>query len=148
MSTDEKITRDLIQTLEDGMQGFAKGAERLADSDRADLSTKFREYSVQREGFASELKTIAAQYGDQIDEDGTVAGAAHRGWMAFKDMFAGSDPDGVLDVAEQGEDHAVSEFQKALDDDISAGLRAVVERQFAAIQSAHDDVRALRNSQN
>ncbi len=148
MSTDEKITRDLIQTLEDGMQGFAKGAERLADSERADLSTKFREYSVQRESFASELKTMAAQYGDHIDEDGTIAGAAHRGWMAFKDMLAGSDPEGVLDVAEQGEDHAVSEFQKALDDDISTGLRAVVERQFAAIQSAHDDVRALRNSQN
>lgn len=147
MSTDEKIAKDLIQTLEDGKEGFAKAAERLRNTNRADLCAKFTEYSNQRAQFSTELKTLAAQHGDQIDKSGTVAGTLHRGWMAIKDAIAGDDPEGVLDAAEQGEDHAVAEYEKALEDnEISAGLRTVVQRQFAAVKAAHDDVRNLRNA--
>ncbi len=147
MSTDEQVAKDLIQTLEDGKKGFADAADRLGDSDRSDLVTKFREYSSQRGKFAEELRGMASSYGDTITESGTAAAALHRGWMAMKDAISGSDPEGVLDVAEQGEDHAVSEYQKALDNtEISTDLRSVIERQFAAVQSAHDHVRSLRDA--
>ena len=121
MSTDEKITKNLIQTLEDGKEGFAKASARLADTNRADLCAKFTGYATQRETFATELKNLAAQYGDEIDKSGTIAGTLHRGWMALKDAIAG--------------DAAMSE-----------GLRAVVQRQFLAVKAAHDDVRDLRNA--
>ena len=52
----------------------------------------------------------------------------------------------MLDVAEQGEDHAKSEYAKALDADISAGLRTVVARQYAEVQQTHDIVRDLRDA--
>lgn len=147
MSTDEQVTKDLIQTLEDGKKGFADAAERLAESDRSDLVTKFREYSSQRGEFAAELRSMAANYGDTVTESGTAGAALHRGWMAVKDAVSGSEPEGVLDVAEQGEDHAVSEYEKALDNtEISIDLRTVIERQFAAVQSAHDEVRSLRDA--
>lgn len=147
MSTDAQVAKDLIQTLEDGKKGFADAADRLGDSDRSDLVTKFREYSSQRGEFAEELRGMAANYGDTVTESGTAAAALHRGWMAMKDAISGSDPEGVLDVAEQGEDHAVSEYQKALDNtDISVDLRSVIERQFAAVQSAHDEVSSLRDA--
>ncbi len=147
MSTDEKITKDLIQTLEDGKEGFTKAAERVADSDRPELAVTFREFAAQREKFATELKSLAAQYGDQIDKSGTVTGTLHRGWMAVKDALNGSGPDGVLDAAEQGEDHAVAEYEKALEDrEISDGLRSVVQRQYLAVKAAHDTVRDLRNA--
>lgn len=146
MSTDAKITKDLMQTLKDGEAGFAKGAEKLAADDRPELSATFRRYSTQRAEFAAELETLAAGYGDDIDEGGSVAGTLHRGWLALKDAIAGSDPEGVLDAAEQGEDHAVAEYSRALDDqEMSAGLRTVVQRQYTAIKAAHDDVRALRD---
>jgi uncharacterized protein (TIGR02284 family) len=144
MSTDEKVTKDLIQTLEDGAKGFQSGAEKLSDSDRADLATRFSAFSAERAQFADELRAIASAYGDRIEESGSVAAAAHRGWMAVKDTIAGSSPSGVLDVAEQGEDHAVSEFSKALDEDISPELRSVVQRQFASVKAAHDEVKSLR----
>lgn len=147
MSTDEKITKDLIQTLEDGKEGFMKAADRLADSDRPELSVTFREFASQRDKFATELKSLAAQYGDQIDKSGTVTGTLHRGWMAVKDAVNGSDPEGVLDAAEQGEDHAVAEYEKALEDrEISDGLRSVVQRQYLAVKAAHNTVRDLRNA--
>ena len=149
MSTDETVTKDLIQTLEDGKEGFAKGAEKLESSKEPQLAATFRRYSEQRASFSAELDDLAAAYGDQIDQSGSVAGAIHRGWMSLKDALAGDDPDGVLDVAEQGEDHAVKEYERALaNDDISEGLRVVVARQASEIGAAHAQVRLLRDQRS
>jgi uncharacterized protein (TIGR02284 family) len=146
MSTDEAVTKDLVQTLEDGEEGFAKGADKLTETDAPELAATFRRYSEQRKAFSAELRGMAAGYGDHVDDSGTVAAAVHRGWMSLKDALAGSDPKGVLDAAEQGEDHAVKEFDKALEADISAGLRTVVERQRTEVRAAHDEVRRLRDA--
>ncbi|MGH8925683.1 MAG: DUF2383 domain-containing protein [Acidimicrobiia bacterium] len=56
MSGDEQVTKDLIETLEAGKNGFAAAAEKLAESD---LASKFREYSSQRGQFASDLRSMA-----------------------------------------------------------------------------------------
>ncbi len=146
MSTDRKVTKDLIETLEDGKKGFEAAADKLADTNRSDLAPKFRELASQRAQFSADLERMAAAYGDDIDEDGSVLAAAHRGWMALKDALSGSDPDGVLDAAEQGEDHAVAEYKKALDADISADLRTTVQQQYTAIQAAHDEVKRQRDA--
>lgn len=146
MSTDEQVSKDLITTLKDGKEGFAKGAERLAETDRADLCSRFLELSTQRGAMAEELRILAAAYGDGIEKSGSLTGTMHRGWMAVKDALAGSDAKGVLDAAEQGEDHAVAEFRRVLEEDISADLRAVVQRQYADVTAAHDWVRSQRNA--
>ena len=52
--------------------------------------------------------------------------------MSVKDALSGSDPSDVLDAAEQGEDHAVKQYEKALEPDISPALRALVARQYLA----------------
>ena len=146
MSTDEAVTKDLIETLEDGKEGFSKAADKLDSSDSPELGTLFREYSGQRAKFSAELREMAKDYGDQIHESGSVAATLHRGWMTLKDAVAGSDPEGVLDAAEMGEDHAIKAYDKALATDISAGLRTVVQRQATEVKAAHDKVRALRDA--
>ena len=146
MSKDARVTKDLIETLKDGQDGFAAAADKLADSTRSDLAVEFRKYSEQRGAFAAELERMAAAYGDDIDESGSAAAAVHRVWMSVKDAFSGDDPDGVLDAAKQGEDHAVSEFEKAINDDISDGLRTVAQRQLGEIVAARGAVERLRSS--
>ncbi len=146
MNNDESTTKDLLQVLEDGKEGYAKGAKKLADSDRPEFATTFRTLGEQRAVFASELQTLAATYGDAIEEHGTIAGTLHRGWMAMKDALSGDDPSGVLDAAEQGEDHAVAAYEKALGEELSLELRSVVERQASEIRKAHDQVKSLRNA--
>ena len=146
MSKDAAVTKDLIQTLEDGKDGFAKGADKLQGDEATQIARTFRELGARRAELSGELQELAKTYGEDVDESGTVAAALHRGWMSLKDVVAGSDPTGVLDVAEQGEDHAVKEYEKALDGDISPGLRAVVERQLVDVRSAHDQVKALRDA--
>src|SRR3954462_4340530 len=146
MSTDEKTSKDLIQTCKDGREGFAKAADKLTESGRTDIAERFREFSTQRDNFATELEQLAADYGDDASTSGSVAGKVHRGWMTLKDALSSSDIEAVLDVAEQGEDHAKSEYEKALDEDITAGLRTVVARQYAEGQQTHDIVRDLRDA--
>lgn len=146
MSVDESVTKDLVQILEDGKDGFAKAADKVAD-DAPEVAAKFREFSAQRDQFSKELRDLAENYGDEVKDSGTVAGTVHRGWMALKDALSGSDAQGVLDAAEQGEDHAVRAYKKALDEDeLSQPLRAVVVRQAADVQAAHDAVKAMRDA--
>jgi len=143
MSTDAKVTKDLMQTVEDGRNGFADAADKLADTDRPDLAPRFRDFSEQRSAMYSELENLAASYGDDLNEDGSVAASLHRGWMSLKDALAGSSADGVLDAAEQGEGHAVSEYRKALDEEVSPELAEVVRRQLVEITAVHDEVKRL-----
>ena len=145
-STDERVNTDLIEILEDGRNGFAHAATRLADSDRPDIGRRFETFARQRGEFSAELESMAAAYGDDIDEDGSPAAAVHCGWISVKDAIAGADPAGVLDDALTGEDHAVSEYRDALDQDISANLRDVIVRQLAAIEAVRAEVKALSES--
>ena len=146
MSTDAKVTKDLMETLEDGRKGFAAAAEKLADGDGAGLAPRLREFSEQRAKMYAELEVLAAKYGDDLDEDGSVGAAIHRGWMSLKDAVTGSSPKSILDAAEQGEDHAVKEYDKALEKDLSAELAEVVRRQLVEITSTHDEVKRLRDT--
>lgn len=146
MSVDEAVTQDLIKTLENGHVGFQRAAEKLSSSSEPQLSAEFTKFSEQRRQFAAELAQLAAGYGDQVEQRSTVPGALHRGWMAVKDMLAGSDADGVLEAAAQGEDHAVEEYEAALQERISDGLRTVLTRQHVQLQSARDFVTAARDS--
>ena len=66
--------------------------------------------------------------------------------LSLKDALSGTGPEGVLDAAEQGEDHAISEYEKASNEDISPELKVVVLRQLTGIRAAHDDVKALRDT--
>ena len=73
-----------------------------------------------------------------------MAAKAHRGWMALKDALTGSKPDGVIDACVSGEDHAVSEYEGALGQDLSEGLRTVVQRQLGEIQAARAELKGLQ----
>jgi uncharacterized protein (TIGR02284 family) len=145
MSTDKAVTKDLMQVLADGREGFSKGAEKL-DGSNPDIASTFQRLSSQRAAFYSELEEIANDYGDDVEESGSALGTLHRGWMSLKDALSGSSAKGVVEAAEQGEDHAVEAYKKALSADISAELRSAVERQQRDVQAAHDAIRSLKAS--
>ncbi len=136
--------KQLLETVENGKRGFAEGAEKMTKDGNTTIAATFAELSQQREKFSSELRALDPELGD-FDADGTFPGAIHRGWMALKDALSSDDPHGVLDAAEQGEDHAVKEFQSALDVDLPQDARAIIARQYEQIKMSHDKVRALRD---
>ncbi len=146
MSDDEKAAKELVETLKDGERGFASAADKLRDSDRAEWATTLQRFSEQRADFAREIVEMGHEYGDDVDESGTAAAALHRGWLSLKDALTGDDAGSVLKAALTGEDHAVSEYEKALEQDLSDGFRQVVTRQHDAVVAARDEVEGLQSA--
>jgi uncharacterized protein (TIGR02284 family) len=144
MSTDKKTTKDLMEVLADGREGFQTGAEKLQETDSPEIATDFRRLAQQRDSFYTQLETMAAQYGDDVEETGSVAATLHRGWMSLKDAISGSSAKGVVDAAEQGEAHAVKVYRNALEDDISPDLRTVVQQQCTEIEEAHQMISSYK----
>ena len=145
MSDDAKAAKELVETLKDGEKGYATAADKLRDSDRPEWAATMQRFSEQRAGFWREIVEMGHEYGDDVDESGTVAAALHRGWLSLKDAVTGDDPDAVLGAAETGEDHAVKEYEDALKMDLSVGFREVVVRQQADVLAARDELKALKN---
>lgn len=143
MSDDKKAAKELVETLKDGERGFAEAAEKVRDSEHPEWAETLQRLSMQRAGFSREIVDLGHAYGDDVDESGTVAAAVHRGWLSLKDALTGDDAGAVLKAATTGEDHAVSEYDKALELDLSAGFRDVVTRQREAVVAARDEVKAL-----
>ena len=146
MSVDQDTTQDLVKVAEDGKEGYAVGATELEESDRPDLVPVFTRLSEQRAGFSNELRALAATYGDTVENTGSAAAALHRGWMAIRDAVTGSGPESVLKTAVQGEDHAISAYEKALEKDIGTDTRTVAQRHLAALKAARAEVQALEQN--
>lgn len=141
-STDAKVTQDLIETLVDGQNGFSVAADHLADDD-AQVAGRLRGFAGTRKVMADDLRAIAARYGDKVDSAGSAVAGLHRGWIALKDALTGTDVDAVVNAAVTGEEHAVSEFEKALEKDISTDLRTKVREQLASIRATKQQLEAI-----
>jgi uncharacterized protein (TIGR02284 family) len=147
MSADEKVAKDLVETLKDGRAGFSAAADKLRESDHPQHAEAMQRLSDQREQFARQIVEMGHEYGDEVDESGSLAASLHRGWLKMKDAVTGDDAGAVLGAAGTGEDHAVSEYEKALgEDDLSDGFRSLVQQQHQAIVAARDEVKALANA--
>lgn len=144
MSDDKNAAKELVETLRDGERGFASAAEKLRDSDRSEWATTLERLSEQRANFRREIIDLGHEYNDDVDESGSVPAALHRGWISLKDALTGDDAGSVLGAAVTGENHAVSEYESALEKDLSSGFREVVSRQHAAVVAARDEVKALQ----
>ena len=82
------------------------------------------------------------------DVGGTAVAAIHRSWGDLKAKLGGGDHT-LLETAEQGEDAAKKAYQEALDDSsISGSVRSLLQQQQTHIQSAHNKVKAFRDSTN
>src|SRR5438046_4697738 len=144
MKKENTVLNNLIETLKDGQEGFKQAAESVR---KPALKSLFSEYSQQRSRCASSLQAEARKLGEEKPETSSSAtGALHRGWINLKSAITGGDEHAILAECERGEDSAVEEYKKALDDGLSPSAQELVSRQFAEIKAAPDRIRSLRNA--
>jgi uncharacterized protein (TIGR02284 family) len=144
MKNQNTIIDKLIETLKDGQEGFKQAAEGVKDPQ---LKSFFDQYSRQRARFAVELRRKAQSQDERESEmSGSAAGALHRGWINLKSAVTRGDDHAILAECERGEDSAVEEFRKALDNGLSAPVQEIVSQQYAQIKEAHDRVKDLRDA--
>ena len=134
----------LIETLKDGQEGFRQASEAVKDSQ---LKTLFNEYSLQRSKFAGELQNEAISLGEHNPENrSSSAGAMHRAWINLKSAITSQDDHAILAECERGEDSAVSEYKKAMEEEeFSSPIREAISRQYTDVKSAHDRICELRD---
>lgn len=144
--TSEAIStiNSLIETLKGGQEGFRQASGAVKDSQ---LKSLFNELSLQRAKFAGELQSAAVQLGESDPEDSSsTAGALHRAWINLKSAITSQDDHAILAECERGEDSAVAEYKKAMEDELAAPVRDIVSRQYTDVKAAHDKIRALRDA--
>lgn len=133
----------LIETLKDGEQGFKTAAEGITDHQ---VKTLFQQYSRQRAEMARELQAEVRRLGGDPEKAGSIAGAAHRGWINIKSVVTGKDEGSIIAEAERGEDSAKAAYEKALAEALPPQTLALVREQSMKIHDAHDRVRALERA--
>jgi len=135
--------KDLIKTSTDGEKGFLSGSE-----DAKDLSLKqtLRACSQQCAAAAVELQSCVATLGGEADHEGTISGAIHRGWTNLKTSMSSDKDLAILQECERGEDVAKKAYRQALDKDLPADIRAIIERQYQGVIQNHDNIKMLRDA--
>lgn len=147
IDTDDVIStlNGLIETCKDGQEGFKEAAEGV---ERSDLKSLFYEFSQQRAQFAGELQSLVRELGGDPEKTGSFAGSLHRGWINIKSAVTGKDDGAILNECERGEDSAKSNYKDALEDPLPANVTETIQTQYQAVLSAHDRIKALRDSAN
>lgn len=133
---------DLIELNRDGQNGFQEAAGKIKDPQ---IKAFCLEQSLSRAKFVGELQSEVRSMGTEPDTTGSIAGALHRGWMDLKSALGGGDH-AIVAATESGEDHAVAQYTKALEEPMPAPARAMVERQLQSVKQAHDKVKVMRDA--
>ncbi len=138
----ESILNELIETSKDGEKGFLKSAQ---DAHSPELKSLFTACAKRCAEGAKELQEEVRANGGDPERSGSVAGALHRGWINVKEAVTSRDDKAILEECERGEDYAKAQYKKALEQDLPANVRAVVQRQYQGVVANHDKVRTLRD---
>jgi uncharacterized protein (TIGR02284 family) len=72
---------DLVETSKDGEKEFRAAAE---DTKNSELQKVFLRRAQDCASSAADLQKLVAQHGGSPEKRGSVAGAAHRGWLNLK----------------------------------------------------------------
>ena len=137
-----KVLNGLAEVSRDGEAGFLTCA---ADASDPALKAYFEE-CAQRCGRAADLLAVEVESrGGKADLTGSVTGAVHRAFVNIKAAVASRNDIAVLDECERGEDFALRAYASALDVDMPADLRIIVESQYMGVKQNHDRIKALRD---
>ncbi len=137
------LLNDLTEVLKDGQEGFRAASEAIEDPA---LKTMLSDASLQRSRFSGELQQLVRDLGEEPEKTSSVSSALHRGWINLRASLQGGDAHAIFAECERGEDSAVANYKEALEAELPANVRSVIERQYTTVKATHDKVRDLRDS--
>jgi uncharacterized protein (TIGR02284 family) len=140
------MLNELIKLNNDRVAGFERAGTDLEENDNG-LVTVFQKLAGESRQYAAELTAIAQQYGGDAAEGTSTTGDLHRAWIDIKSTFTGGGLLAILNECERGEDAIKHAYQDALDpeNELSAEITGILERQQQGITEGHDLIRSLRD---
>lgn len=145
-ATSTAITSDrlnnLVEAARDGEQGFRAAAEDCSDPA---LKEKLSLFARERSEIIRQLQSIVRSAGQTPEQEGSVAGAMHRGWITLKSKLSQRDELSILEECERGETYALEQFDEALASSELDKYHNVVQRHRDAVHETREEVRALKS---
>ncbi len=145
MNTAE-VLNDLVKINNDRIKGYETGRQELKEGDE-DLKSIFLTMISESKKYKMALATEVAALGVDIETGTTASGKIYRGWMDVKAMFTGRDRQTVLNNCETGEDAAQHAYEMALEEEIPANIKELVQEQKTALKVSHDKIKALKDAE-
>ncbi|WP_418317002.1 PA2169 family four-helix-bundle protein [Piscinibacter sakaiensis] len=138
-----KTLNELIETCKDGEYGFKACSEQAKSHElKSMLASRASECRMA----AQQLQALVTRMGGKAEDDGSMLGAMHRGWVSVKAKLSSYDDLAVLEEAERGEDAALETYRDALKDDhLTPEARTLVDQQYQGVKRNHDEVRRRRD---
>ena len=141
---DTTTLNTLIGTLIDSIDGYQKAA---VDTTNTRFAEMFNARARERQHAVTALQAAVARLGGNPEDDGTVAGSVHRGWINLKEAVLGRDDEAIVNEVERGEDYLKAKFEAARDHvDLPAEARAAVEEAWTSVRAGHDEMSALKHA--
>ncbi|MCT2560009.1 PA2169 family four-helix-bundle protein [Tsuneonella sp. YG55] len=143
-TADTATLNTLIGTLIDSINGYTKAAE---DTENTRFAEIFRARATERQAAVAKLQAAVAALGGNPEDDGTTAGAMHRGWINLKEAVLGRDDEAIVNSVESGEDYLKEKFEAALEHkDLPVEARTAVEEAWTSVKAGHDQMSQLKHA--
>ena len=124
----------LLQTCVDGEEGYQLAADSVKD---AELKETLSRYAAQRTRFRRELRVILDWLAEKPDEQKTLSGTIHQGWMNLKAVAKDGDERTILVECVRGESAAIERYAYGLKSgELPDCALITVERQSGEIKDA------------
>lgn len=141
---DTTTLNTLIGTLIDSIDGYQKAA---ADTENTRFAEMFNARARERQQAVTSLQAAVARLGGNPEDDGTTAGAVHRGWINLKEAVLGRDDEAIVKEVERGEDYLKGKFEAARANvDLPAEARQAVDEAWQSVRAGHDEMSALKHA--
>ena len=141
---DTATLNTLIGTLLDSIEGYQKAA---TDTESTRYAEMFNARARERQQAVTKLQAAVARLGGNPEDDGTTAGAIHRGWLNLKEAVVGRDDQAIVNEVERGEDYLKAKFEAARDHkDLPADARAAVDEAWQSVKAGHDEMSQLKHA--
>ena len=136
----------LLQTCVDGEEGYQLASESVRN---VELKETLARYAAQRIRFRQELRVILDSLAEKPDEEPTVTGAVHHGWINLKAIAKDGDERAILVECVRGEHAAVERYGKiTIQGDIPPSAVSTVRRQAMEISDALARMEELAKKSN
>lgn len=128
------ILNDVTQTLIDSYKGYESCLNDFEE--RKNLRTRFSQRAKARALMITEFQNVVRDLGGDPETDGSVSGAAHRGWTKFTTLFQ-DDEKAACQSIDDGESFLAEKIRDVLrQPDITPRTRELLDKAYRSAKEA------------
>jgi uncharacterized protein (TIGR02284 family) len=136
----KSAVKELVQFVNDGIDGYKKAAEETKDDH---IKSFCLSHAEQRSRFASELNNYLGTLGAEAETDNTIKGSLYHQWMDLKATFTGNDDEAIIKSCEYGEEWALKAYDEALACELPLDVKSKIQAQRSAVQEAYNELKEM-----